>query len=345
MNPPSPATEIKSKPAPGWQQALADAYTDPRALLADLGLDQQLSATLNANADNFPLRVPRAFVRRMQFGNPRDPLLRQVLPVDAENRIVAGFNADPVGDLASLKAPGLLKKYRGRALLITTGACAVHCRYCFRREFPYSAQSALGSNLDLSLAQIAGDPEIREVILSGGDPLSLGDERLGRLLGQLDELPQLSRIRLHTRLPIVLPERITTRLLEHLSKLRRQLVIVVHSNHAQELDASVAGAIQALQVSGALLLNQSVLLRGVNDSVEALVNLSERLFACGVLPYYLHQLDPVAGAAHFQVDDTVGAQLLGAAAAELPGYLLPRLVRERPGGSAKEPIAFELNAD
>jgi EF-P beta-lysylation protein EpmB len=342
MTPATPAIEKVPQPGPGWQQAMADAYTDPQALLADLGLDQQLSGILNPQPGKFPLRVPRAFVRRMQFGDPQDPLLRQVLPLDAENRIVAGFSADPVGDLPSLQAPGLLKKYRGRALLIATGACAVHCRYCFRREFPYAAHSALGNNLDLSLAEIASDPGIREVILSGGDPLSLGDARLGRLLSQLDELPQLRRIRLHTRLPIVLPERITAKLLDQLSKLNRQVVIVVHSNHAQELDASVAGAMQALRDSGALLLNQSVLLRGVNDSVEALVNLSERLFACGVLPYYLHQLDPVAGAAHFEVSDTVAAQLIGAAAAELPGYILPRLVRERPGSPAKEPIAFEL---
>ncbi len=321
-----------------WQQELAAAYTQPQDLLRDLGLPVTSVET------DFPMRVPRSFAARMRYGDARDPLLRQVLPIDAENRVVPGFGDDPVGDLASLSGQGLMQKYRGRALLITTGACAVHCRYCFRRAFPYAEQSTRGRQLDRVMASLETDQALTEVILSGGDPLSLSDARLAALLSRLGRIRQLRRIRIHTRLPIVLPQRVTDGLLDTLRRSNRSIILVLHANHPQELDSQVAGALARLADSGAMLLNQAVLLRGVNDQADALVELSERLFECGVLPYYLHQLDPVAGAAHFAVDDDQASRLVGAAAARLPGYLLPRLVREQPGATAKQPLPVELGS-
>jgi EF-P beta-lysylation protein EpmB len=319
-----------------WQQELAEAYTQPQDLLRDLGLPAVRVET------RFPMRVPRSFAARMHYGDSQDPLLRQVLPIDAENRVVPGFGNDPVGDMASLRGHGLMQKYRGRALLIATGACAVHCRYCFRREFPYSAEATRGNQLGPLVAQIEADADINEIILSGGDPLSLSDTRLTALVTRVAGIDTIRRIRIHTRLPVVVPQRVTDELLNTLHKCDRPIVLVLHSNHAQELDSDVAAAIARLADAGVTLLNQSVLLRGVNDCVDDLVTLSERLFDCGVLPYYLHQLDPVAGAAHFAVDDTQAARLIGAAAARLPGYLLPRLVREQAGATAKQPLPVDL---
>ena len=238
-------------------------------------------------------------------------------------------------------APGLLTKYQGRALLVATGACAVHCRYCFRRHFPYADANPRADGWRAALAAIAADPTIDEVILSGGDPLSLSDTRLSELVAALAALPQLKRLRIHTRQPVVLPERVDAALLAWLAPLRLQKVVVLHVNHAQELDASVADACAKLRDAGATLLNQSVLLRGVNDSVDALAALSERLFALGVLPYYLHQLDRVQGAAHFEVNDRTALALHAALTARLPGYLVPRLVREVAGAPAKQPIAVD----
>ena len=321
-----------------WQQTLADAVTNVHELLAAVGLTDHADE-LGAKTDSrFPLRVPRGFIARMRYGDPTDPLLRQVLPSAAEDLAVPGFGPDPVGDLASERCSGLLQKYHGRALMITTGACAVHCRYCFRRDYPYGDASVTHAKLDAVLEQVASDRSIRELILSGGDPLSLSDGRLRQLFGRISEIAHIERIRIHTRQPIVLPERIDANLCAILENAPRPLILVTHCNHANEIDASVDRALQRLGTCSQALLNQSVLLCGINDSTQDLVDLSEKLFASGVLPYYLHQLDPVTGAAHFAVADDRARQLVHEVAAELPGYLVPKLVRELPGEAAKSPL-------
>lgn len=328
-----------------WQAELAQGCRDPAELLAALGLTAAecglAPAAMAADGTAaFPLRVPRGFVARMRPQDPRDPLLLQVLPSPAETLPASGFVADPVGDLASARTPGLLQKYAGRALLITTGACAIHCRYCFRREYPYAEQSAAAGHLNSALKVIAADPSLEEIILSGGDPLVLGERRLEDLLEALDSLPHVQRIRLHSRVPVVLPERVDKRLLAVLGRLRARVIVVIHANHAQELDAPVVTTLQELAAVTGPILNQSVLLRGINDSAEALVALSRALFAAGVMPYYLHQLDPVAGAAHFAVTDESALALMTAVMAQLPGYLVPRLVRETAGAASKTPLEY-----
>jgi L-lysine 2,3-aminomutase len=323
-----------------WQAELAQAHARLGDLLAALGLTAEACGISTEAAAAFPLRVPRGFVARMRYGDPADPLLRQVLPVDAENTVLPDFGTDPVGDLDSVLAPGLLQKYAGRALLITTGACAVHCRYCFRRAFPYAGHSATPGVMAAALDAIAADDSLEEIILSGGDPLALGNGRLAEIIHALDRIPHITRIRLHTRLPVVLPERIDDELLELLGNAGRSVVTVIHANHAQEIDGSVIAALSGLRGVSAALLNQSVLLRGVNDSTETLAALSNRLFSAGVLPYYLHQLDRVAGAAHFLVPDHEAIALHAGMAATLPGYLVPRLVRESAGAASKTPLEY-----
>lgn len=323
---------------PDWRQAWRDAVRDPRELLRLLDLAQLADRLSDAAAVQFPVRVPRGFVARMQRGDPHDPLLRQVLPLDDEDRIIPGFGLDAVGDAAATAATGVIHKYRGRALLVATGSCAVHCRYCFRRHFPYAEQTAARDGWAQAIAHLRADASLHEVILSGGDPLSLATHKLAQLTDALRTLPQLRRLRIHTRLPVVLPDRVDEALLAWLSDLPWPLAIVLHANHANEFDADVDAALARLRSTGASLLNQAVLLRGVNDSVDAQADLAERGFAAGVLPYYLHQLDRVAGTAHFEVPDLQARQLHAALAARLPGYLLPRLVREIPGRPGKQPL-------
>jgi len=323
---------------PAWQQALRDCISDPQELADCLGLGEAWVASARGAAARFPLRVPRSYVARMRHGDAADPLLRQVLPLHAELHETPGYVADPVGDLAALAGQGLLHKYRGRTLLVATGACAIHCRYCFRREFPYGEQHAGRDAFANSLAAIRADSSITEVLLSGGDPLTLGDRRLAGLLAGLEAIPHVRRVRVHTRLPVVLPERIDAGFLVVWNSLRRlQRIVVIHANHAQELRgaADVQAALGALQAAGTTLLNQSVLLRGVNDSIAALEELSVALFESGVLPYYLHVLDPVRGAAHFDVPETKARRLHAELTARLPGYLVPKLVREDPGAASK----------
>lgn len=318
---------------PHWQAELSSGFHNPAELLAALGLAADDCGLATDGTSGFPLRVPRGFVARMRRGDPVDPLLLQVLPAQREALPAAGFSADPVGDLASTRAPGLLQKYAGRALLISTGACAVHCRYCFRREFPYADHGA--GQLAPALAAIAADPSLSEILLSGGDPLVLGESRLEKLLDALDAIPHVERIRFHSRVPVVLPERIDDRLLGLLGRLRAAVVFVIHANHASEIDSSVIDALARLAAVTGPLLNQSVLLRGINDSPDALVNLSRALFNAGVLPYYLHQLDPVSGSQHFAVGDEEALALMTEVARRLPGYLVPKLVRETAGSAAK----------
>ena len=334
----SPSIQFDGAPSPPWQQALADAITDPRELCTVLGLDPALGAAALAAARDFQLRVPRGYVARMRHGDPRDPLLLQVLPGAAELLQAADFAIDPVGDLNSSAAPGLLHKYQGRALVVATGACAVHCRYCFRRHFPYAEQSALRHGWQPVLAKVRADPQIQEVILSGGDPWSLSDRRLAQLTDALQAVPHVRRLRVHTRYPVVLPERVDAGLLAWLAGIPLQKVVVIHANHANEIDAQVRRACADLAAAGATVLNQSVLLAGVNDSVAALADLSESLFAARVLPYYLHLLDKVQGAAHFDVAASRALTLHRELAARLPGYLVPRLVREVAGAPAKTAV-------
>lgn len=321
-----------------WQQALAQAYTDPRALLHDLKLD---AAQLDVypGGPRFPFRVPRGYAARMGMGDPHDPLLRQVLPLAAEAYKAPGFHNDPVGDAAAERQPGLLHKYHGRVLLVTTGACAVHCRYCFRQHFPYGDSNPLKGHWEQALAYIAADAGIDEVILSGGDPLTLSDRRLAAVTDALCAIPHVQRLRIHTRLPVVLPERVDAGLLQWLASISIKTVMVIHANHPNEIDAGVRHVLADLKAAGVTLLNQAVLLRGVNDNLTALEGLSLSLFDDGVLPYYLHMLDKVAGTAHFDVPDEEAVALLAALRQRLPGYLVPRLVREVPGAPAKVPLA------
>jgi L-lysine 2,3-aminomutase len=329
-----PGTQI-IRQVPDWQIALGQAITDPAELLAVLELGPEwLSAARNA-ARTFPLLVPRGFVARMRRGDPSDPLLRQVLPLAEECQEVSGFGTDPVGDLAAHRAPGVLHKYQGRVLLTATGACAIHCRYCFRRHFPYAEANASADRWFAALQYIAANKDVQEVILSGGDPLTLSDRRLMEFAHALEAIPHVRRLRLHTRLPVVLPERVTSALCHWLGATRFSTIVVLHVNHAQEVDDSVRSACTRLTECGALLLNQSVLLRGVNDTVASLVDLSESLFASGVLPYYLHLLDRVQSAAHFEVAEATARALHSGMHARLSGYLVPRLVREEPGAAGK----------
>ncbi len=318
---------------PAWRIALEDLIGDAATLARHAGL---ATAPDPVAADaGFRCRVPRAFADRIIPGDAADPLLHQVLPRAIEADECAGFGPDPVGDAEALRARGLLHKYHGRVLLILTGACAIHCRYCFRRHFPYAEQALGRADLDAALAVIAGDPSIHEVILSGGDPLMLPDARLAQIARSIESLAHVRRLRLHTRMPVVLPDRVDADLIAWLSKSRLPVTVVVHANHAHEIDTAVTDALRRLRDAGVTLLNQSVLLRGVNDSVDALVALSERLFAAGALPYYLHLLDRVTGAAHFEVPEDEAKALHAALCARLPGYLVPRLVREVAGEKSK----------
>ena len=327
-------------PAGAWRKDLSDVVTDVGELLRILELTDQSQAVTPSAARRFPLRVPRVFVDRMRPGDPADPLLRQVLPVAEEDEPAVGFTADPVGELKSPPIESVLHKYRGRALVMVTGVCAVHCRYCFRRHFPYAGLGSAPPGWDDAIARIAAAPAISEVILSGGDPLTVPDSRLEVLARKLAKMPQLKRLRIHTRLPIVLPKRVDGELTSWIGGLGLQTVLVVHANHANEIDDNVRRSLAALDTSGVTLLNQTVLLAGVNDSADALSDLSEALFDARVLPYYLHMLDPVEGAAHFDVSDGEAKRLHAELSARLPGDLVPRLVREVAGAPAK--VAVDL---
>lgn len=337
----SPALQPASRddhPHGDWRRQWRESVRDPRELLALLGLASLADRISGQAAAQFPLRVPRAFIARMRHGDAADPLLRQVLPVLDEDRVVPGFVLDAVGDGAAKAGHGVIRKYRGRALLVATGSCAVNCRYCFRRHFPYAEETAAAGGWQQAVAAIAADPGIEEVILSGGDPLSLATAKLAELTTALAAIPHLRRLRIHTRLPVVLPARVDAELLDWLAALPWPLALVIHANHGNEFDQDVDAALARLRGAGATLLNQAVLLRGVNDSVEALAGLSARAWQAGVLPYYLHQLDRVAGSAHFEVDDERARALHAALAARLSGYLVPRLVREVAGDSGKRPL-------
>lgn len=325
---------------PSWQEAIANALTSPEELIDYLELDRSLLPAARAAALRFGLRVPREFADRMQRGNPQDPLLLQILPMGAELELQPGFVLDPVGDLAATPAAGVVHKYHGRALLITTGACALHCRYCFRRHFPYQEASAHLDHWQSALDYLGRDTSIKEVILSGGDPMMIADSRLAGLFRALEAIPHLTRLRIHTRMPIIVPQRITEKILEELSRLRLKTVVVVHCNHASELTQQVCQALKKLEESGVRLLNQSVLLKRINDKLETQIQLCEALFDARVLPYYLHLLDPVQGAAHFNVSQKEARLLYQQLQQRLPGYLVPKLVYEKAGEASKIPVAL-----
>lgn len=316
-----------------WTAALTNAITDPTVLLQRLGLVVEDVDF----APDFPLRVPVSFVERMRRGDAHDPLLRQILPVAAERHHAPGYGVDPLEESAATRAPGIMQKYHGRVLLIAAPVCAVHCRYCFRRSFSYADhQHAVAFP---SLVAIERDPSITEVILSGGDPLMLKDAPLRRLLERLDAIDHLRRLRIHTRVPVVIPERVTEELIDLLQGLRTRVSVVLHINHPNEIAGPFVDALAALKRRGVTLLNQSVLLAGINDTADTLAELSERLFDNGVLPYYLHMPDRVRGTHHFDVMQDTGLTLMHALRARLPGYLVPRLVREVPGLDAKQPVS------
>ncbi len=320
-----------------WQLSIRNAIRDPAVLLQELGIPSEKLGT-GSLAPSFPLLVPREFVARMQPGNLNDPLLRQILPTAEELAPTDGFQADPVGDNAAEVIPGLLQKYAGRALLVTTGACAVHCRYCFRREFQYERVPKSPNAWQPAIDYIAQDSSLSEILLSGGDPLMLADSSLSWLVDQLNRLPHIQRLRIHTRVPVMIPQRICDELLSWIRRARMQVIFVTHINHAQEIDDNLRQAIDQLRTAGVLLLNQSVLLRGINDTVAELKTLSERLVAMGVLPYYLHQLDRVRGAAHFEVPVSEGRDLIAQLRALVPGYCVPKYVAEIAGEVSKRPL-------
>ncbi|MCX7098276.1 MAG: EF-P beta-lysylation protein EpmB [Methylococcales bacterium] len=318
-----------------WQQQLAEAFTKIEDLCQYLHLSPNDLPVSVAASQGFPLRVPLSFAACMEKGNPQDPLLRQVLPIQDELDTYPGYSHDPVGDLASVAQAGILHKYQGRVLLINTGSCAINCRYCFRRNFPYADLQLGKQQEDAVIQTIRQDQSISEVILSGGDPLLLSDARIAKLLGQLSGISHLQRVRIHTRLPIVLPARITGGLLASLAVCTQQLIIVVHCNHANELNPRVGNACKQLKDSGITLFNQSVLLKGVNDNVAALCVLSEQLFSHGIIPYYLHLLDKATGTGHFEVSAADAVALIKQVQAFLPGYLTPKLVKEQAGALSK----------
>lgn len=320
---------------PTWQHLLSNAIDDPKALLEHLNLPQNLLDGAQKGSDLFSMKVPEPYLSRIEPGNPEDPLLRQVLPLNDELADVSGFVADPLAEMDANHSDGLIHKYKGRVLLILSGACAINCRYCFRRHFPYQENRLGSEQWQQVLNYLKSDPTISEVIFSGGDPLATSDNRLERMIQDLEDIPHLSRLRIHSRLPIVIPQRITDRLLQILRDSRFSTVMVLHANHPNELDGSTAESARRMKDSHITVLNQAVLLKGINDQVDVQQQLSEKLFEQGILPYYLFTLDPVKGAAHFDIPDEEAVKLHQQMQAVLPGYLVPKLAREIPGKTEK----------
>lgn len=332
-----PQSEIQHF-AKNWQQQLAEAFNNIEDLCRYLNLSPNDLPISAAAAESFPLRVPLSFAACIEKGNAHDPLLRQVLPVSEELFAYPGYSNDPVGDLAAATQIGVLHKYHGRVLFIDTGSCAINCRYCFRRNFPYADLQLSKQQEDAAIKSIQNNTNISEVILSGGDPLLLSESRLARLIRQLDGIEHLKRIRIHSRLPIVLPARITEEFINTLTQSAKQIIIVVHCNHANEINDRVIAACNSLKNSGITLFNQSVLLKGVNDDAEVLCELSEQLFSHGIIPYYLHLLDKATGTGHFEVSETEALALMRQVQAALPGYLVPKLVKEQAGATSKQTV-------
>jgi EF-P beta-lysylation protein EpmB len=315
-----------------WQKIVNESIRDISALLHALGLPDQ------SHYSNFPILVPGPYLSRIERGNPNDPLLRQVISTVQEVQDVPGYIEQPLNESTFAKTSGLIQKYHGRVLLIVTGSCAINCRYCFRRHFPYQDFQPTSKDWQRIIDALMKDTSINEVILSGGDPLMMSDKRLKWIVQQVETIPHIDTIRIHSRLPVVIPQRITKTLIEILAESRLKAVLVTHINHPQELDETVSNAMLALQRADVLLLNQSVLLKDINNDAEILSTLSKQLFKANILPYYLHALDPVAGAAHFDVSGKEAEAIMSVMRASLPGYLVPKLVREVPGQPSKSPL-------
>lgn len=314
-----------------WQFEFAEAISSIPKLLELLEIESEKTSSLAKHSQDFRVRVPHAFIAKMEKGNLKDPLLLQVLASEDEQHPQPGYTIDPVGDRASMAVPGLLHKYRGRVLMITTAACAVHCRYCFRRNFPYQDSQATERYWPEIFQYIRDRRDITEVILSGGDPLSLSDRKIRSLISEIEKIHHVQRLRIHTRLPLVIPSRINAAFVQAVTATRLQCVVVLHTNHGNELDEATCQAIAQLHGAGVTLLNQAVLLRNINDTVAIQIDLAEKLFRCGVLPYYLHLMDKVKGAAHFDIGEHQALTLWDQLRRRLPGYLVPRLAREIPG--------------
>lgn len=321
-----------------WQQQMRNMIREPAELFKRLQLNSDDHAGPTALPSQFPLRVTEAFVAKMQAGDWNDPLLLQILPQHRENDVHSDYVNDPLEETNANPAPGIIHKYHGRVLLITTSACAVHCRYCFRRNFPYGDNNPSTKDWQQALDYIAASPEINEVILSGGDPLAASDDYLAQLIDRIAAIPHVDTLRIHSRLPVVLPARINDSLIATLSRTRLQTVLVAHCNHANELDNATATAFNKLRQADIALFNQAVLLKGVNDSSTALCALSRKLFRQGVTPYYLHLLDKVAGAQHFDIEQAHAQNLMSELSLSLPGYLVPKLVKEEAGRGSKTAV-------
>ena len=337
-------------PETEWQEQISSSIRNIDELaqrvqlsIADLDTNKLLS---NINPEDqhtkFPLRVTESYLRRVEVGNSKDPLLLQILPTATENLHQTGYSLDPVGDCSAQKQDGVIQKYHGRALLITTPACAIHCRYCFRRHYPYSENRISDTNLAEAIEWIKEEKSLNEIILSGGDPMMLSNQRLFRVIDSIAEIPHIKTVRIHTRMPVVLPSRIDDMLIDRLSQLNINKVVVIHANHPNEINSEVESALLRIKQSGTILLNQSVLLKGVNDSASTLKQLSLRLFDAGVIPYYLHTLDRVVGSHHFEVRDEIAVKIIKTLSSQLPGYLVPKLVREIEGESEKCAVEFSL---
>jgi EF-P beta-lysylation protein EpmB len=336
-----PSTGPLLQSLPSWQQQLREIITSRDELLAALGLSVAQVGESGGACGDFPLKVPRSFVQRMRYGDPRDPLFLQVLSTSQEMLDTPGYTSDPVGEGSAIARRGIVHKYRGRVLLIVSGGCAVHCRYCFRRQFPYAENQNSRQQWHEALDYIREDPTIEEVILSGGDPLVATDDQLRQLVEEIAAIQHVRRLRIHSRLPVVIPQRVNNALLDAITHTQLQTVMVIHSNHAREIDTSVATALGALRRHGIVTLNQAVLLAGINDDLESQLALCQQLFAAGALPYYLHLLDKVQGAAHFDVPESRARALLAELSARLPGYLVPKLVREVHGARSKVSLATD----
>ena len=321
-----------------WQEQLARAITSPEQLLDVLELDNELLPDALRASRDFTLRVPHSYVARMERGNPEDPLLKQVLPIGQECEFIEGYGIDPLAERSQSPVNGVIHKYDGRLLLVTSGACAVNCRFCFRRHYPYSDNQLTGENWQKALDYIASDTSVNEVILSGGDPLAANDKRLRAMTEALNAIDHVKTLRIHSRFPIIIPERITDEMISWFAGQRLKPVMVVHCNHANEIDDSVVTAMNKLRKAGVTLLNQGVMLKDINDNTKALTALSHALFGAGILPYYMHVFDPVQGAAHFDVPDETAKQLIEEMATQCSGYLVPKLVRDVPGKPGKTRI-------
>jgi L-lysine 2,3-aminomutase len=326
----------KEKP---WQTALRTAVTDPQELFQLLDLDNKLLEAAYAAAALFPLKVPRSLITRMQKRNIHDPILQQILPLGIEKNHIEGYSTDPLQEKSVNPIPGLLHKYHGRVLLTLTGICGINCRFCFRRQFPYADNNPGTQGWREVLDYIAADPSIVEVILSGGDPLIVSDHLLSEFSKKLTLIPHLKRLRIHSRMPIVLPERITSELIQWCTDSPLKIILVTHCNHPQELYGPITKAMQSLTHVGVTVLNQTVLLKGINDNAQTLIHLSEALFAANILPYYLHVLDKVQGTAHFDLDYSIAKELHWQITKQLSGFLVPKLTREEPGAPAKINLA------